>query len=105
MGWNEGLSRKLKDARGFYGVIIVSTLVGLVLNFVGVDPIKALVLAAVFNGVASVPLLFVIGRINGSTKILGANRGGALSRTLLWITFAVMAAASLALAYALVFKP
>jgi Mn2+/Fe2+ NRAMP family transporter len=105
MGWNEGLSRKLKNARGFYGVIIVSTLVGLVLNFVGVDPIKALVLAAVFNGVASVPLLFVIGRINGSTNILGANRGGALSRTLLWLTFAVMAAASLALAYALVFKP
>jgi NRAMP (natural resistance-associated macrophage protein)-like metal ion transporter len=105
MGWNEGLSRKLKDARGFYGVIIISTLVGLMLNFVGVDPIKALVLAAVFNGVASVPLLFVIGRINGSTNILGANRGGALSRTLLWLTFAVMAAASLALAYALVFKP
>ena len=102
MGWNEGLSRKLNDARGFYGVIIVSTLVGLGLNFIGVDPIKALVFAAVFNGVASVPLLFVIGRINGSTKILGAKRGGVLSRTLVWVTFAVMAVGSLALAYALV---
>ena len=102
MGWKEGLSRKLNDARGFYGVIIVSTLVGLGLNFIGVDPIKALVFAAVFNGVASVPLLFVIGRINGSTKILGAKRGGVLSRTLVWVTFAVMAVGSLALAYALV---
>jgi Mn2+/Fe2+ NRAMP family transporter len=102
MGWKEGLSRKLSDARGFYGVIIVSTLVGLGLNFIGVDPIKALVFAAVFNGVASVPLLFVIGRINGSTKILGAKRGGVLSRTLVWVTFAVMAVGSLALAYALV---
>ena len=103
MGWKEGLSRKLKDARGFYGVIIVSTLVGLGLNFIGIDPIKALVFAAVFNGVSAVPLLFVIGRINGSNKILGDNRGGPISRTFVWITFAVMAVGALALGYTLVF--
>ena len=49
-GWKEGLSRKFGEARGFYGVIIVSTAVGLSLNFVGIDPIKALVFTAVFNG-------------------------------------------------------
>ena len=103
MGWKEGLSRKLKDARGFYGVIIVSTLVGLGLNFIGIDPIKALVFAAVFNGVSAVPLLFVVGRINGSNEILGANRGGPLSRTFVWISFAVMAVGAVALGYTLVF--
>ncbi len=50
LDWKEGLSRKFGDARGFYGIIIVSTGVGLMLNFVGVDPIKALVYGGVFNG-------------------------------------------------------
>jgi NRAMP (natural resistance-associated macrophage protein)-like metal ion transporter len=98
-GWKEGLSRKLSDARGFYGVITVSTLVGLSLNFVGIDAMKALVFTAVFNGVAAVPLLFLIGRINGNAGILGTNRGGPLSRTFVWITFGVMALSGAALLY------
>src|SRR3989339_351701 len=59
-GWKEGLYQKFSKAKGFYGVIIVSTLIGLLLNFIGIDPIKALVFTAVFNGVASVPLLFLL---------------------------------------------
>ena len=101
MDWREGLSRKFKDARGFYGVIILSTLVGLGLNFVGVDPIKALVFTAVFNGVAAVPLLFVIGLINADARILGRWRGGWLSQTFVWITFGVMALAAVAMFYTL----
>lgn len=97
MGWKEGLSRKFNDARGFYGVIIVSTLVGLGLNFIGVDPIKALVFTAVFNGIAAVPLLFLIGLINGNAAILGRWRGGWLSRTFVWLTFGVMGLAAVAL--------
>jgi NRAMP (natural resistance-associated macrophage protein)-like metal ion transporter len=98
-GWKEGLSRRLSEARGFYGVITVSTLVGLSLNFVGIDPMKALVFTAVFNGIAAVPLLFLIARINGDAGILGANRGGPLSRTFVWITFGVMALSGVALLY------
>lgn len=98
-GWEEGLSRKLNEARGFYGVIIVSTLVGLALNFVGIDPMKALVFTAVFNGITAVPLLFLIARINGDAGILGAHRGGPLSRTVVWITFGVMALSGVALLY------
>ena len=101
MGWREGLSRKFNEARGFYGVIILSTLVGLALNFIGIDPIKALVFTAVFNGVAAVPLLFVIGLINGDKRILGDWRGGWLSRTFVWITFGVMAVSAVALFYTL----
>jgi Mn2+/Fe2+ NRAMP family transporter len=104
-GWKEGLSRRLQDARGFYGVIIVATLVGLSINFIGIDPIKALVYSAVFNGVAAAPLLFVIARINGSTAILGKRTGGPLSRTVVWITFVVMAAAAVSTLVTLVWKP
>ena len=98
-GWKEGLSRKWNDARGFYGVITIATLVGLSLNFTNVDPMKALVFTAVFNGIAAVPLLFVIARINGNQAILGSNRGGILSRVMVWTTFAVMALCCVALLY------
>jgi NRAMP (natural resistance-associated macrophage protein)-like metal ion transporter len=104
-GWEEGLSRRFSEARGFYGVIIVSTGIGLLLNFVGIDPIKALVFTAVFNGIAAVPLLFLLGKINGSSSILGIYRGGPLSRAFVWLTFAVMALAAVALLYTLVFHP
>lgn len=103
-GWKEGLSRKFKKARGFYGVIILSMLIGLLLNFIGIDPMKALVFTAVFNGVAAVPLLFLIAKINSSPEILGDNRGGALSRAFVWVTFGVMALSAIALLYTLVFR-
>jgi NRAMP (natural resistance-associated macrophage protein)-like metal ion transporter len=101
-GWKEGLSKKFRRARGFYGVIILSMLIGLLLNFVGIDPIKALVFTAVFNGIAAVPLLFLIAKINASPEILGEQRGGGLSRSFVWITFGVMGLSAVALLYTLV---
>lgn len=80
-------------------MIILSTAVGLAMNFIGIDPIKALVYTAVFNGIAAVPLLFLIARINGSEAILGALKGGILSRSMVWLTFGVMALAAVALLY------
>jgi NRAMP (natural resistance-associated macrophage protein)-like metal ion transporter len=99
VGWKEGLGRQWKDARGFYGVIAASTLIGLAMNFTGIDPMKALVYSAVFNGVAAVPLLYLIARINGNAGILGKNRGGPLSRFFVWLTFVVMALSAVALLY------
>ena len=99
VGWKEGLSRKLGDARGFYGVIITSTIVGLALNFMGINPIKALVFTAVFNGIAAVPLLYLIARINGDEAILGDHKGGILSQSVVWLTFGIMALCGVALLY------
>ena len=99
LDWNEGLSRRVTQAPGFYGVIMAATLAGLALNFIGIDPIRALVFTAVFNGLAAAPLLFLIARINGDARILGARRGGALSRAMVWLTCAIMSLASLALFY------
>jgi NRAMP (natural resistance-associated macrophage protein)-like metal ion transporter len=60
LGWTTGLDRKPLDAKAFYGTIAVSTLVGIGINFVGLDPIKALFWSAVINGVVAVPLMVII---------------------------------------------
>ena len=93
-GWNEGLFRKFGAARAFYLVIILSTLVGLGMNFAGVDPIKALVFSAVFNGVSAVPLILVILFISKRKDQMGAHASGFWSQTGLWLAWVVMAAAS-----------
>ncbi len=104
LGWKEGLYRKLSQAKGFYAVIIASTLVGLLMNFIGINPFKALVFTAVFNGLAAVPLIFVIAKINSNKKILGDYSGNKLSRSLVWFTFVLMAASALGLLYTLLNK-
>jgi len=60
LGWPTGLDRKPLDAKAFYGTIAVSTLIGILINFVGLDPIKALFWSAVINGVVAVPLMVII---------------------------------------------
>jgi len=99
--WNASLNLKLKRAHGFYGVITIATLIGLIINFVGIDPVKALVFTAVLNGVSAVPLLFLILKIAASEKIMGEFRSRWLSKSLLWITFIVMGAAAIALFFTL----
>ena len=63
-GWKFGLYRKLKQARAFYGVIIVSVIIGILLNFVGIDPIKALIYSAVANGIIAPFILVFIVKIS-----------------------------------------
>jgi NRAMP (natural resistance-associated macrophage protein)-like metal ion transporter len=97
VNWQSGLNLKLQKAHGFYGVITIATIIGLIINFVGIDPVKALVYAAVLNGVAAVPLIFLIIKISTSEKILGEYKGGLLSKIILWITFLGMGAAAIAM--------
>jgi len=97
VNWQASLNFKLKQAHGFYGVITIATLIGLMINFVGIDPVKALVYAAVLNGVAAVPLLFLIAKIARNENIMGQYKSGILSTSLLWFTFAVMGVAAIAM--------
>lgn len=101
--WNASLNLKLKKAHGFYGVITIATIVGLMINFVGIDPVKALVYAAVLNGVAAVPLLFLIGKIGMSEKIMGEYKSGPLSNILVWSSFIGMGAAAIAMFYTIIY--
>lgn len=95
--WHASLNFKLKQAHGFYGVITIATIIGLIINFVGIDPVKALVYAAVLNGVAAVPLLFLILKIARKKEIMGEYKSGWLSHFLLWFTFIAMGAAAVAM--------
>jgi len=101
VNWNASLNFKLKQAHGFYGVITIATLIGLMINFVGIDPVKALVYAAVLNGVAAVPLLFLIAKIGSNEKIMGEYKSGLLSNSLVWFTFVAMGAAAVAMFFTL----
>ncbi len=105
LGWREGLHYRYKRARGFYSIIGAATLVGLLMNFLGINPVKALIFAAVFNGVAAIPLLWMIARIGRSGKIMGDYRSGWLSNLTLRVTFAAMLAAALILLLTAFFNP
>ena len=89
-GWKQGLSKKFRQAKGFYMIIAVSTVVGLWINFTNVDPIKALIYAAVINGIIAVPLLVVIVKIGNDKKILEGRTNGKISNIVGWITVVVM---------------
>lgn len=69
--WREGLYRNLKQAHAFYGVIILSMLVGLAINFIGLDPIKVLIYSAVANGIIAPVVLLLIVLISSNKKIMG----------------------------------
>ncbi len=99
LGWKEGLYRRFKRATGFYVVIIAATLIGLLINFIGIDPIQALIFTAVFNGIAAVPLLWMIARIGNNSQIMGSYKNGVISNVFVRVAFVVMASAALALFY------
>lgn len=97
-GKKEGLDLRPREGRYFYGVIAAAMLIGLCLNVIGVNPIHFLVFAAVFNGMAAVPLIWIINRIAADHSAMGAARSGWLSRTVLTLTFIGMAGSVVALA-------
>lgn len=90
MGWKEGLYRKFKHATGFYVVIVVATLVGLTINFLGIDPIRALIFTAVFNGIAAIPLLWMIARIGNNRQIMGHYKNSTMSNFFVRIALVTM---------------
>ncbi len=95
MGWEWGLERKAADARGFYGVIAVSVLAGLVIQYSPISPMKALFWSAVINGVVAVPLMIVIIILVSKKSVMGAFTASRPIIVLGWIATAVMGAAAI----------
>jgi NRAMP (natural resistance-associated macrophage protein)-like metal ion transporter len=93
LDWPTGLSRLPLDARAFYGTIIVATLIGVAINFVDIDPVKALFWSAVINGVVAVPLMAVMMVMGAAPKVLGRFTLPWGLRVLGWLCTAVMAVA------------
>jgi NRAMP (natural resistance-associated macrophage protein)-like metal ion transporter len=93
LGWETGLDRLPQDAKAFYGTIAVATLVGVLINFVDIDPIKALFWAAVLNGIVAAPLMVVIMLITRRQDVMGAFMVPRPLWAIGWLSTAVMAAA------------
>ncbi len=102
LNWREGLNQKVNKAHGFYGVITLATMLGLIINFIGIDPVDALVLTAVINGLVAVPMIFLIARIAGSKQIMGKYKSGWLSSILVWTAFVAMSLTAVGLLFTLV---
>lgn len=99
--WNEGLSRRWNQAKLFYGTIIISMLIGLAMNFINLDPIKALIYAAVLNGIVAPFMIVYIVRIGASEKIMGHWKNGKFTNGAGWITAVAMFIVGAAAVYAL----
>lgn len=98
-GWHGSLSLRLEagEGRGFYGVIAVATLGGVLLCFTPTDPVQELFWAAVINGVIAVPIMSVMMLLASSPRVMGANVIGRRLRVAGWLATAVMAATVLAM--------
>ena len=92
MQWKSSLESKPTKARGFYAVIAIATLAGTAMNFVHVNPIKALFWTAVINGVIAVPMLAAVMLVAAKQKAMGRFAISGKLRAMGWITTAVMAA-------------
>lgn len=93
--WKEGLELKFSRAKGFYGIIIVSILVGLLLNLLNINPIKALYWSAFLNGLISLPLLVLIMIVGDDPKIMGSQRHPKVIKFFGWMAVAFMTIAVL----------
>ena len=98
-GWEAGLDKKFPQAKAFYISIIVSLLVGLSLDFLGVSPIKALLFTAIAYGLTAPILIAIILHIGNNKEIMKENTNSKLSNILGFITLLIMTVAAIALIY------
>lgn len=95
-GWKQGLNRKLKQASAFYGVIIIATSIGFLINFIGLDPIKVLIYSAVVNGLVAPIILILIVLLSSNKNIMGNSVNNRFTTFLGWVITLLMTAAGLA---------
>ena len=96
-GWKHGFDKKFGGARAFYGLIAISTICGTALNFVGLNPVKALFWTAVINGFLAPPLLVLIILISNNSKIMGEKTNTPIVNVGLWATAIAMTIAAVGL--------
>jgi NRAMP (natural resistance-associated macrophage protein)-like metal ion transporter len=96
-GWPSGLDEKPRHAKKFYAVIAASTLVGVAIDFLGINPIKALFWTAVINGVVAPPLLVVVMLVANNKRVMGSRTNGPVTNIVGWLAAAVMFAAAIAM--------
>ena len=95
-GWRYGLYKKLKEAYAFYGVIILAMVLGVIMNFVGIDPIKSLIYTAIANGLIAPIILSQIVLMSSNKKIMGNWTNGLITRIIGWSITLIMTVAGIA---------
>jgi len=88
--WKAGLGKKLKQAHGFYGIITIATLIGILVNFTPIKPFQMLYYTAVLNGIAAPPLIILILLIANNRKIMGEHTNSSFSNIVGFAIAAVM---------------
>lgn len=96
-GWKEGLEYKPQQAAGFYSIIVVATVTGILIDWSSIDPIRALFWSAVLNGLCAVPIMAAMMIVAHRRKVMGRFTERPLLMSLGWIATAVMAAAAIAM--------
>ena len=97
LGWRHGLDKKPPGAKQFYIIIVLATIAGMLINFIGINPISALFWSAVINGVLAPPLLVLLMLVVNNPRVMGKRVSGRWLNLGGWITTLLMFAAALAL--------
>ena len=84
------------QAKSFYGIIIVAVILGIILNFIGLDPIKALIYSAVLNGIISPIMIFFIVHLSGDGEVMGNFKNSRATKLVGYLTIFLMSLASVA---------
>jgi Mn2+/Fe2+ NRAMP family transporter len=93
-GWKHGLHARPADAKAFYALIVVITLIAMSMNFLGFNPMRALVIAGIVQGFSTPPLMFLIMRMTGSRSMMGDAVNGRAIAILGWVTTVAIFAAT-----------
>ncbi len=96
-GWSAGLDRAPRKAPQFYAVILIATGVGMAINFLGINPIAALVASAVINGLLAAPVLLLLLLASNSKRVMGRRTNGRLLNLIGGLTAAAMALSAVSL--------
>ncbi|MBI4036917.1 Nramp family divalent metal transporter [Candidatus Daviesbacteria bacterium] len=103
LGWKTGLYKKLSSAYAFYGVIMISTIVGFLINFVGIDSIKALIYSAVVNGLVAPVILILVVLLSSNKLVMGGRVNHPVTTFIGWVTTILMVVAGAATIFSLLF--
>jgi NRAMP (natural resistance-associated macrophage protein)-like metal ion transporter len=98
-GWKEGLDKKFSEARAFYIVVILSLIIGLLINVLGISPMRALIFTSILYGITSPVMIAVVLHIANNKKIMKDFTNNRLSNSLGGITFILMTVAAVLLLY------
>jgi Mn2+/Fe2+ NRAMP family transporter len=98
-GWEQGLDKEFHEAKGFYVIIVISLILGLSINYIGISPIQSLIYTAILYGLTAPVLIAIILHISNNKKIMGTNVNGKVANFLGFSALVIMSVAAIALLY------